>query len=221
MRSDLQPVPRAVRHWVGVAGLIYVAAWIAGLLIEPSTPAPTASAAEVITFYRANGAETMIQTYLFGGVAGAAMLVLAAALRRSLSLSDVGPLSDILHAAGGLAAGISMVQAAVGELLAMQAATTPVDSNIRLLFDLMNVMDTFKLLALGLFIATTSILARRGGAAPLWVTVLGLVLAPALVIGGLGFLVQSMALYSLLYIVLPVMLVWVFAVSLYVFRKRA
>ena len=136
-------------------------------------------------------------------------------------MSDDGPLPEILFAVGGLAAGLSLVQGAVGELLALQAGTAPVESNIRLLFDLMNVIDTFKLLALGLFIAATSVVARRRGAAPLWVGILGLVLAPALVIGGLGFLVESVALYGLLYIVLPVMLVWVVAVSLYVLRRRA
>lgn len=219
-RANL-PAQRATRSWVAVAGLAYVAAWIAGLLIEPSTPAPTASVAEVLAFYRANQAETMIQTYLFGGVAAVAILAWAAALRSTLALPDEGLLPELLYAAGGLAAGLSMVQGAVGELLALQAGTTPVESQIRLLFDLMNVIDTFKLLALGLFIATTSIVVGRRGAAPLWVNVLGLVLAPALVIGGLGFLVQSAAFYGLLYIVLPMMLVWVVAVSLYVLNRRA
>jgi len=219
IRADL-PAHRASRSWVAVAGLVYVMAWLAGLLIEPSTPAPTASAGEVLAFYRANQAETMIQTYLFGGVAAIAILAWAAALRSALGLTGE-PMPEIQYAAGGLAAGLSMVQGAVGELLALQAGTTPLESHIRFLFDLMNVIDTFKLLALGLFIATTSVVVRRRGAAPLWVSVLGLVLAPALVIGGLAFLVQSAALYGLLYVVLPMMLVWVVAVSLYVLTRRA
>lgn len=222
IRTDAHLAPRhAASPWVTTAGLLYVAAWVIGLLLEPSSPAPTASAAELVTFYQASGTRSLIQTFLFDGVAGAALLVLAAALRQTIRSADASPLPDLLYGAGLAAASLSLVQGAFGELLVLHAATAATQGNVPLLFDLMNAMDIFKLLALGLFIGAACLLAFRQRTLPRWVAILGLALAPAICVGGLSFLTRSEALYSLLFIVLPLMLVWFLAVSLTGLRRRA
>lgn len=221
IRLDAQLAPRRANPWVATAGLLYVAAWVIGLLLEPSSPEPTASFAELVTFYQTSGTAAMIQTFLFNGVAGAALLMLAAALKRALGGADESPLPDLLHGAGIATAGVSLVQGAVGELLVLHASAPLTQSNLPLLFDLVNTMDTFKLIALSLFIGTAALLGYRQRTLPRWVSILGLALAPAILVGGLSFLTRSTALYSVLYLVLPLMLIWVLAVSLTGLRRRA
>src|SRR4051794_33734330 len=55
------------------AGLLYVAVWIAGLLIWPSSPGPSAAAAQIADDFGANAALAATQFMLVEGVAAVAL----------------------------------------------------------------------------------------------------------------------------------------------------
>src|SRR5437879_4535975 len=82
----------------------------------------------------------MLQTYLLDGVAGASLLVFAAALRRFFrKVVDGGAaLADVAFGAGVTAASVSFVQAAFGEVLANHVAAGRDAGLTRTLFDLVN-----------------------------------------------------------------------------------
>lgn len=78
---------------------------------------------------------------------------------------------------------------------------------------LVNQIDTFKLMALALLSVSTSMLGLRTVLIPAWVNWLGIMLAIALLLGGLSFVVANSMLTTVLFASLPMLLVWVGAVS--------
>src|SRR5256885_13254868 len=94
MRGNERRVHRDVRagalmeggRWIAGAGFAYVAAWLIGLAIgmATSSPAPTDAIQKIGAYFRAHREAAMIQAYFLDGLAGAALIVFAAALRGAL-----------------------------------------------------------------------------------------------------------------------------------------
>jgi hypothetical protein len=174
---------------VAAAGFTYVGAWLAGLFVAPPAPDMDAPPAQIAAHYAEHGAATALQSLLIHGVAGVALIVLA------LSLSTRRP----VRAAGIAAGAVSLFQAVVG--LALSIGADPA------WFDFLNLADTVKLAFVGAFIwlaarDLTPGLARAGR-----------LVAPLQGVAGAAFATGSAALFSLLYIALPVLLLWVAAVA--------
>jgi hypothetical protein len=86
------------------AGRWFVSAWLLGLFVAPSAPAPDAADATIAAHFADHPFATGLQSVLIHGIAGVALIVLALTLRagRGATLA-------------GVAAGLtSLVQAAVG-----------------------------------------------------------------------------------------------------------
>jgi hypothetical protein len=218
------------RYWAASAGLVFVVAWVIGLLIEPGAPASTASAAQVTAYFLAHQQAQLIQSYLIDGIAGAALIVFAAALKNFLQKFDgESTLPDVVFGAAVAAASVSLFQAACGEALANHDALTSGGAGaIKIVFVLLNEADTFKLLALAILIGAASIFALpvsvhriTSRALPQWLGWLGFVLALVLIVGGLSFTLNNSALYYLLYVGLPLLLLWVAAVSVVVLWRTS
>jgi len=206
---------------VGVAALLFVAAWVIGLLVAPPSPAATDPVAKIIAYYVAHRRAAMLQAVLIEGAAGAALLVFAAALKGALRRYQgaSAALCDVVLGAGVAAASVSFIQAAVGEVLANRVAATGDPVGVRTLFDVVNEADTFKLVALALLIGSTAVLALGTRALPRWLAWVSSVLSPALVVGGLGFVINSAGLIDMLFVLLPLLLLWVAAVGVVMWRR--
>jgi len=182
-------MPALRNHRVAVAGFVYVGAWIAGLSVAPAGPDIDAPAAEVAAHYAEHGVGTALQSLLIHGIAGAALIVLALSLgsRRSVR-------------AAGVAAGVvSLFQAVVGLGLANGADPA--------WFDVLNIADTVKLVFAGAF---TWLAARDMSPG---IARAGRLVGPLQVVAGAAFVTGSATLYSLLYVALPALLIWVAAVA--------
>lgn len=195
------------------AGLVYVIAWVIGLLISPSSPAPTASTGEITTYLVGNRGAVMIQTYLIDGVAAVALIVFAADLRSVVRRFDEGVWPSVLIGAAVAAASVSLVLGIFGQVLANHIAATGDAGAIRALLQLDTEADTYKLLPLGAFVAATSIVVLRTGALTRWIGCAGGVLAPVLVIVGWSFPLNGSILTTALAVSLVGLLLWVASVS--------
>ena len=73
-------------RWIAFAGFTYVLAWIVGLVIgfATSSPGPTDSPSTIGAYFSTHREAAMIQAYFLDGIAGAALIVFAAALRSAL-----------------------------------------------------------------------------------------------------------------------------------------
>jgi len=113
---------------------------------------------------------------------------------------------------------VSLVQAAIGETLASHASERSPELTL-MLFNLFNISDTFKIFAIALFTGTAAILIFRTHALPRWLGWTGILLSVLSIIGGLSFVLDSSVLYSLLYLDLPLLLLWVGGVSVSLLRQ--
>jgi hypothetical protein len=201
-------------RWIAVSGLVFVAAWVVGLVIA-SPPATTATTATMIAYYQANREMVMLQTYLINGLTGVTIIVFAAALRSALRRfeGESSTLSSILFGAGMVVASLSLIEALFAQVLANHIAATRDAAVIRTLLELNVEIDTYKLLTLGLMIGVVSLLAFRSGALPRWLVWMGAIESLLLVIASGSTLFNSDALTIVLYVSGIGLLLWVTSVS--------
>ena len=103
----------------------------------------------------------------------------------------------------------------------MAAADTTAASTSKALFSAVNYADTLKLILLASFAITVTWAATRAGVMPGWLRALGYLLVPLLIVGGLAFVIDSVALYLVLEISLVVLLFWAAAASWVVGHHRS
>jgi hypothetical protein len=210
-------------RWIAISGLLFVAAWVAGLLVA-SPPAVTTPMANLIAYYEANRQMVMVQAYLTNGLTGILLMVFVAALQSVLRRAEgeSSTLSNLLLVAGTVVTSLSCLEALFVQVLANHIATTHDAAVIRTLLELNAEIDTFKLPILGIMIAAASWLSWRVQALPPWLAWVGAVEALLLVVASGNSLFPGEALPIVLDISALGLLVWTAAVSVMMgWRRRA
>ncbi len=201
------------RNWLAFFGFLYVVVWVVGLLIPTGTLSPSMSNAELQQVLFANQLARLIQVYLIDGVAGISILLFAVAIANLFQSAEDKNLVRVVISAGVVAGTISLVQAGVQQTLVNTDLLASAGTPFRTLLVLVNQIDTFKLMALALLSISTSILGLRTRLIPAWINWLGIVLAIALLLGGFSFSFVNSMVTAILFASLPMLLVWVGAVS--------
>ena len=200
-----------------ISGTTFVAAWITGLMTATNGPKPSATGTALKAYYGAHQHSAMLQTLCVDAVAGLALIGITIGLSRTLA----GPSRRRIQIAGFTAATISLIQAGIGEALAIQGASGGSPSLVRGLFVSLNNADTIKIALLATLVILVSTAARRAMTLPRWLTSMGIAFAPVLALSGLAFPLNSDALYGALYITLPLLLLWTPTVSVKLSRREA
>lgn len=201
------------RNLLAFFGFLYVTVWVIGLLIPTGTLSPSMSNAELQQVLLANQLTRLIQVYLIDGVAGISILLFAVAAASLFQASEEKTLARVVLSAGVVAGTISLVQAGVQQTLINSDLLASAETPFRTLLVLVNQIDTFKLMALALLSISTSVLGFRTRLIPTWINWLGILLTIGLILGGLSFAVANSILTAILFVSLPMLLVWVGAVS--------
>jgi hypothetical protein len=210
-------------RWIAFSGSAYVLAWIIGLAIglATSSPGPTDSISTIGAYFASHRQIAMIQAYFLDGLAGVSLIVFAAALHSGLRRFEGAPLSSILLGAGVAAGTVSLLQGLFTQVLADHVVAMGNAAAIRTLFDLNGEGDTYKLLALGVFLGAVAFLIFRTHALPHWIGWVAAVLAPLLAVAGWNFALSPSAQYAAYTVLLIVLLVWVAVVSVISGRRAA
>lgn len=201
------------RNWLAFFGFLYVVVWVVGLLIPTGTLSPSMSNAELQQVLFANQLARLIQVYLIDGIAGISILLFAVAIANLFQSVEDKNLVRVVISAGVVAGTISLVQAGVQQTLVNTDLLASAGTPFRTLLVLVNQIDTFKLMALALLSISTSILGLRTRLIPAWINWLGIILAIALLLGGFSFSFVNSMVTAILFASLPMLLVWVGAVS--------
>jgi hypothetical protein len=191
------------------AGAAYVTGWIAGLLVAPTGPAATAAPA-VQAYYTDNGSAILLQALLVHGIPGIALAVLGISVARNFAAAD--HTRFWITGSALTAAALSLAQVGIA-VATVTTAGTAAAGTIATLFHALNLTDTAKLVALAVFAAASCWAARRRGVAPGWFVALTVALVLLLPAGGAAFLLDQPALSALLIASLPLLLVWVAALT--------
>ncbi len=200
-----------------ISGITFVAAWITGLMTATNGPKPSATGTALKAYYGAHQHAAMLQTLCVDALAGLALIGITIGVSRTLS----GPSRRRIQIAGFTAATISLIQAGIGEALAVQGAGSGTPSFVRALFVTLNNADTIKIALLAALVILVSTTARRAMTLPRWLTTMGVGFAPVLALSGLAFPLNSDALYGALYITLPLLLLWTPTISVKLSRREA
>jgi hypothetical protein len=193
------------------AGIAYAAAWVTGLAVWPSNLDVTASGAKVMSAYTGHEGVAMTQYLLVEGLAAIALAVVVLALGRTAGRRGANRWGHIVVFAGIGAAIVSMVQCALGLLLAGVAVPDGATGRAGTLFDVINRMDGAKMLALAATAVAGIGLTRRSNLLPRWLGYVAAVLAVAIITSGAGYLLLNPTLARAAAVSLPLLLIWVAA----------
>ena len=203
-----------------ISGAAFVISWIAGLLTVPATLEPDAGGAAIIAHYTTDDAAGTIQPFFVAAIPGLALIGLAIAFSNVYCDRRVSArLRRVIVGTGLAAGGVSLTQFILGETLSVQAGGVSADS-ARALFVVLNDLDTVKIALLALMIAAVGIAARKTANLRRWLTAGSLAFAPVLAVSGLAFPLNSGVIYALLYLTLPLLLLWVAFVSVSLARRE-
>jgi hypothetical protein len=186
------------RLWLLVAAVGYSVAWILGLMVPVPAVDLDASAQAVVASVVGHEGAVALRALLVHGLAGIALLTVAVALARAAGSRSV-------LVAGVVAAGLSLVQFVLELVLTGPAGSGSVPS----LVDAVNRLDGVKMFALAALALAGAAAIRRGAGVPRWLSGLGVVLAVALVVSGVGYALLIPALGQAAYVSLPLLLIWV------------
>ncbi len=181
-----------------IAAILYVAAWLVGLVAAPPAPPISAEDAEFTTYLDAHGGAAVIQSLLVHGLAG---LALAAVVARAASAAAGRSLRTAVRVAGLGAVAVSLFQ------VVLMVAAVNARSGAAGWFQAINLADSVKLVLIAAFAAAV----RVGTALPgRTVRFLAPIVVVVLTVSALAFPLRSTALYGLLYLALPLLLAFVF-----------
>jgi hypothetical protein len=192
-----------------MAGVAYLLAWVTGLAVWPSNLDVAASGSQVVAAYTGHQGVAMTQSLLVHGVAAVALAVVVLALGQAARHRHGGPLGRAMVVAGVGAAVVSLLQCALGLLLAGSAVPDGDSGRAGSLFAAINRLDGVKMLALAAMAASGAALVRRTRLLPGWLGYLGALLAVALVVSGIGYLLLSSTLAPAAFVSGPLLLLWV------------
>jgi hypothetical protein len=201
---------------ISVTGAVYIASWVAGLLLAPATPVATASAEKIHTYYATEGTGILVQSSLIHGIAGIALAILALTIPAATSAPSRP--SRAIKVTGLAAAVVSLLQVAFAAVAVATASSASAITSQRLFEDI-NTADTAKLVLVATFAAVTTVSAARAGMVGPKTRALTVALVLALPIGGAAFLVDNPLLTAVLYVSLPLLLVWVGAIGWQIGRR--
>jgi hypothetical protein len=195
-----------------LAGIAYTTAWVLGLAVWPSNLDVAAPNAEVLATYRAHQVAAMTQYVLVEGMAAIALAVVVTALCRAARRREADRFGLATMVGGLTAAALSLVQCALGLLLAGSVAPDRATERAGGLFDLINRMDGVKMFALAAMAVAGIGLVRRA-VIPRCLGYTAALLSVALIASGAGYLLLNTTLAQAAFVSGPLLLVWVTGVG--------
>ncbi|HLI59203.1 MAG TPA: hypothetical protein VKV21_06015 [Solirubrobacteraceae bacterium] len=201
------------------AGVAFIAAWATGLAAWPANLTVAASSAEVVSAYAGHRGAAVMQYLLVEGVAAIALAVVVTALARFALRRGAQRSGRVVLVAGISAVIVSLVECALGLVLTLGAVPAGRTGLAGGLFDLINRLDGVKMAALATMALGAVILARRGALLPRWLGWIGVALAAAMLVSGVGYLLLDDTLAQAAAASLALLLTWVAATGTAVGRR--
>jgi len=214
-----RPGRRGAVRLAALAGAGYTAAWITSLSLGAPNPAVAASGRQVVTAFAGHSGPALAQFALNEGVAAVALAVVVLSVARAASRAGRARAGLAAAAAGLAAAGISWAQLAMGTWLFGALVPDRRAVSAGTVYHAITRMDGAKMLLLAAMALAIAELARRPGILPTWLAALGAVLAAALVISGLGYLLLVAGLSSAVYVSGILLLIFVSATGISLHRR--
>ena len=204
-------VPAATNRAVAVAAIGYSVAWLVGLAVTSTGTTVTSTGTEVLAAVAGREGAVALQFVVTEMVTALALLGTLREVARRVGDRRVAGLAVVV-------AGLSALQGVLGLALALVAAPAHDAGLAGALSAGVNRVDGVKMLLLAV-LAGLGLRAGLRGTLPRWLTPVAALLAVALTLSGLGYLllVDSLALAA--YASLPLLMLWVTGTGLATARR--
>lgn len=197
MTTGVMPKPpsRAWRQRLmslpGVAGIGYSMAWIISFLPGAPMPSIAEPGSRVVTDFAGHGGPTMINFALVEGVAAAFLVVVVISVAGTARRSGA-PRAGLAAAGFGIAAAVvSWIELGLGTWLIGGPVPDRQAGTAGALWHAINRIDGAKMFLLAAMAVAISDIALRTVSLPRWLAPLGYVLAAALAVSGLGYILLA------------------------------
>ena len=204
-----------------VAGLAFSAAWLVGLAVFSSSTEVRASGAQVVAGYVGHQGIAATQFVLTEVVTAVALAVVALSLAHAGLRAGGDPrLVRAVRGTGLVAAAIAVTQGVLGVALTTWAVSGGHVGAAGALNETISRLDGVKMFVLAGLALAGGALGARTGLLPRWLRVVGLALAAAILVSGVGYLLLLNGPATAAWVSLPLLLVWVTGVGVVVARAR-
>jgi hypothetical protein len=203
----LQAATPTTRRVTRVAGVVFVLAWIVGLIVAGSGPDIDDGDAEILRHYLDDSGRVAAQSLLVHGLAAVALVAVIYGVRDLAARRHQSGPGNLLFAAGFVAAVVSLLQMTLGLL----AATTLDDGDLGragAFFDAINRLDGVKLALFCAMVGAGCVLAWRG-VLPRWLGGIGVPFIVMTILAAVGFLILNPVLAAFAAPSLGLLLAWV------------
>ena len=202
------------------AGIAFVVAWLTDLAVWPSNVDVSASGGGGLGVHRTSSCCDDPEPP-GRGPGGDCPRGRRDRVGRAASRRGAERLGRAVVLAGIGAAIVSLVECALGLVLASAAVPDGESGRARSLFHLINRLDGAQMLALAAMALAAVALASRGGPLPRWLGCVAASLAAAIITSGIGYLVLNNTLAQTAGVSLPLLLIWVAATGVTLGRGTA
>jgi hypothetical protein len=188
---------RALLRVPVLAGVGYAVAWVASQSFGAPSPSIAASGTQLVTSFAGHGGPNMAMFVLAEGVAAVFLAVIAIVVTRpalrqgSVRLAGARTAAKLAAGFGLAAAAVSWVELGLGTWLIFTLVPEGRSGTAGATWHALNRVDGAKMFVLAVMAAALSVLAMTTPSLPRWLAPLGFLLAAALVVSGLGYVLLA------------------------------
>lgn len=188
---------RALLRVPVLAGVGYAVAWVASQSVGAPNPSIAASGTQLVTSFAGHGGPNMAMFVLAEGVAAVFLAVIVIVVTRPILRQGSARLAGARTAAqlgagfGLAAAAVSWFELGLGTWLIFTLVPEGRSGTAGATWHALNRVDGAKMFVLAVMAAALSVLAMTTPPLPRWLAPLGFLLAAALVVSGLGYVLLA------------------------------
>lgn len=202
-----------------LAGVGFALSWLAGLSVFSSSTEVRSSGAQIQHAYNGHVGVVALQYLLTEGVPAVCLAVVTLSLVRAVHPAARAT-RTITGIAGLTAAGVSLVQLALGLWLSLDLVDDAATGTIGTVYRAINHLDGLKMLLLAILAATvTRAIRRHDLKLPSWLAWTAAALAITITLSAIGYLTLNNTLATAAWLSLPCLIVFVTGTAIVLHRR--
>lgn len=205
-----------------LTAVAYLVFWVLALTLWSGARSIDLSPEAVVALYGGAPFQASITLVFSEGLAAVPLLIVLIAIASEVRRHGASSAGWAVLATGAAAVAVSLTECVLGLLLTLAAAPAHDAVAAVRLFDALNRLDGVKMLLLAAAALFTSVgPAWRVRALPIWLRVIGVALAVAIVTSGVAYLFLIAPLAIAAYASLPLLLLWIAGSALFLAWRSA
>lgn len=216
---DRADTHRILRPLLVVAGVGFAASWVAGLSVFSSSTQVRSSGTEIQHAYSGHVGVVALQYLLTEGLPAVCLALVTLALGRAIR-PTASATRMVTTIAGLTAAGVSLVQLALGLWLSLNLVDHGEASTVGDVYRAINRLDGVKMLLLAVLAVTVIRAIRRHDLdLPNWLSFIAAALAVTITLSAIGYLSLNNTLATAAWLSLPCLIVFITGAALALHRR--